>query len=91
MNSIRRPLIIFRDNLNVVKYAQNNYITNDNKHINLKYHCVIDYVERKLIDIAHRSTLENITDLLIKELSVTTFQGHRAGMRILESFSLLSF
>ena len=85
VNSIRKPLTIFCDNLAAVKYVQNDYVTNDNKHIDLKYHYVIDYVERKLIDIVHRSTLENITDPLTKGLSVITFQRHRADIGVLES------
>ena len=56
VDSIQRPLSIFCDNQAAVKYFQNDYI-NDNKHINLKYLCVIDYVESKLIDIVFKSTL----------------------------------
>jgi hypothetical protein len=86
VDSIHRPLVIFCDNQAAVKYVKNDYITNENKHIDLKYHCVIDYVKREIIDILHKSTTENIADPLTKGLSVTTFQGHRMGMGLLESF-----
>jgi len=66
VDSIELFLIIFGDNQAAVKYVQNDYITEDNKHIDFKYHCVINYVKRKLIDILHKSTLENIVDPLTK-------------------------
>jgi len=84
MDSIQRPFIILCDNQAAVKYVKNNCITNDNKHIDIKYHCVINYVDTKLMNIEHQSTLENIADPLTKGLSATTFQGHRAGMMVLE-------
>ena len=49
VDSVQKPLIIFCDNQAAIKYVQNDYITKDNKHIDIKYHCVINCVESSLL------------------------------------------
>lgn len=54
--------------------VKNQNFSSRTKHIALKYHHFRSYVERKLIDIVHVQSRDQISDILTKPLEETAFK-----------------
>jgi hypothetical protein len=63
---------IYEDNQSCLKIIEEEKFSNRSKHIDVRYHFVKDYVEKKVIKCTYCPTEKMIADLLTKPLS-----GHR--------------
>ena len=76
MDSISRPLNIYCDNSTVVFMAKNNKSSSQNKHIDIKYLAIREYVKEKTVVIKHISTELMIVDPLTKGMPPLKFKDH---------------
>lgn len=64
-----KPCVIFADNESAISIANNNKITEENKHFRIKYHYVRETVKMGEVKFCHVASKENLADLLTKPLS----------------------
>ncbi|GJS01209.1 putative RNA-directed DNA polymerase [Tanacetum coccineum] len=80
INSISRPLKIYRDNSAAVSFSNSNSSTGVGVHLDTKYLFVRERVKEQRISIEHIRTHEMLADPLTKGLPPKVFQGHVAKM-----------
>jgi hypothetical protein len=85
VDSIERPLKLYRDNEPAVLYAHNNKKIKAAKHINIRFYVVKEKIQDQTISLKHTSTKKMIVDLLMKGLPPSVFIEHLAGMGLRES------
>ena len=76
MDSISRPLRIYYDNLIAVFMAKNNKSGNQNKHINIKYLAIEEYVKEKIMVIEHINIELMIANPLTKDMTPSKFKDY---------------
>ena len=76
MDSISRPLKIYCDNSVTIFMAKNNKSSSRNKHIDIKYLAIREYVKEKTVVIKHISTELMIVDPLTKGMPPLKFKDH---------------
>ena len=54
----------------------------------MKYHFIRDMVQKGMVNLQYVSTEQNITDVMIKPLSVTKFRHLRDKLGMVENVSL---
>lgn len=69
-------------------FSQNNKIYSRNKHINIHYLVVKDYIKKHELIIKHRRTKPVIVDPMVKGLLVKVIKDHVANMGIIETNSI---
>lgn len=89
VDSISKPLTIYRDNQPAVFYASNNKSSDAAKHIDIKYHVVKDRIQDQTIRLEYINTEEMLADPLTKVLPPNIFKKHVAGMGLVEKPSIL--
>ena len=65
---------VYEDNQSCIAMAKNMKFSLRTKHIALKYHHFRSHVERKLIDIVHFQSRDQIADILTKPLEEMAFK-----------------
>jgi hypothetical protein len=85
VDSIERPLKLYRDNEPAVLYAHNNKKIKAAKHINIRFYVVKEKIQDQTISLEHISTKKMITDPLTKGLPPSVFREHLAGMDLREN------
>jgi hypothetical protein len=65
---IEEPTMLNVDNQAAISIIKNPVCSSRTKHIELRYHLVRDYYERKIISVQHVPTESNAADLLTKPL-----------------------
>ena len=89
VDSISRPIKIFRDNNVAVFFSKNNKSSKGSKHIELKYLTIRDLVKNEDIMVEHIDTTNMLADPLTKGFRPITFQRHVFNMGIIKSFDVL--
>jgi hypothetical protein len=69
ITAVNLPLQLYIDNAGATYMAQNPVNNKRTKHIDIRYHHVRDWVQRKIIEIVKVPTEENISDILTKSLA----------------------
>ena len=64
---------IFADNQTALKTASNSIKNSHTKHIGVRYHAVVSYVEREKVKIVYVPTSDNVADILTKPLKRIQF------------------
>ena len=64
---------IFADNQTALKTASNSIKNSRTKHIGVRYHAVVSYVEREKVKIVYVPTSDNVADILTKPLKRIQF------------------
>ncbi|KAG0476771.1 hypothetical protein HPP92_013612 [Vanilla planifolia] len=70
-------MIIFIDNISIIKLAKNSIQHERSKHIETKYHFFVIMSIRKTISLLHYSTKKQVVDIFIKLLRVKIFEELR--------------
>lgn len=73
---------IFEDNQSVIHTSKNPENHKRLKHIDIKYHFVRDFVERKIVKLQYVSTENQLADILTKPLSCVKFENCRDGLML---------
>jgi histone deacetylase 1/2 len=71
---IRRPLSLWRDNTGTTYLSVNPVFHARTKHIEIDYHFVHDQVAKKVLEIRHISTHDQLADVLPKPLMIQQFE-----------------
>jgi hypothetical protein len=82
------PTIIHCDNQSCVKLSENPVFHNRSKHIEIKYHDIIDMVQRKAVCVQYLPTHELIVDIFAKPLAKRKFEYFRERLGLVENASL---
>ncbi len=65
-----RPILIEVHNAEAIDTARNSSINQRNKHVDVQYHYVRDYVSSKKVLLEHCPAVDQVADPLTKPLSV---------------------
>ena len=82
VDTIERPLKIFCNNNSTVLYSNNNRISANSKHINIKFLIVKERVQSGQLSIQHIGTNSMIADPLTKGVPPKVFHEHTAHMGV---------
>jgi hypothetical protein len=80
--------IIHCDNQSCVKLSENPVFHNKSKYTEIKYHYIIDMVQRKAVHVQYLPTHEQIADIFTKPLAWTKFEDFRERLGLVENASL---
>ncbi|UYV67930.1 hypothetical protein LAZ67_5002528 [Cordylochernes scorpioides] len=83
LTNASRPKIIFCDNRATIEFSKNNIENNRSKHIDIRYHYIIERVNSGDIQVNYISTNDNLAD--IKGLKRTAHQNACAAMNCLDT------
>ena len=75
---------IFCDNQSCVKLSKNPVFHDRSKHIEIKYHYIMDMVQRGELKLQYVATDEQIADVLTKPLSRVKFEYFRDRLGIIQ-------
>ena len=67
------PTVIFCDNTSAIKLAKNRVHHSRTKHFDLKYHFIIDLVQKKEVELRYIKTQEQIADIFTKAVDKVQF------------------
>lgn len=68
------PTIIFQDNQSTIKFSNNPTYSQRTKHIDVRYHCIRNWITDGTVKLQYQSTLEMIADGLTKALGSNKFK-----------------
>jgi len=60
--------ILYCDNKSAIQLAQNLVHHSRSKHFDVKYHFIRDMVEKKIVELRHIDTLDNVVDIFTKSI-----------------------
>ena len=93
--------ILYCDNKSAIQLAQNPVHHNRSKHFDMKYHFIRDMVEKKIMELRHISTLDNVANIFtkaiinaqflkLKNILVSPFsiKGENVGVSNLEGYNI---
>jgi hypothetical protein len=83
------PTNINCDNQSCVKLSENPVFHDRSKHIEIKYHYIIDMVQRKAVHVQYLPTHEQIAYIFTKPLAKTKFEYFRERLGMVENASLV--
>jgi len=72
-----QPIVIYCDNVSAIKLAKNPVHHSRTKHFDLKYHFIIDLVQKKDIELKHINTQHQLADIFTKEIAKDQFLALR--------------
>eukprot|EP00253_Pinus_taeda_P032245 PITA_32245 len=70
-----RPMVIHCDNQSCIKLTENPVFHDRSKHIDIRYHFIRDYVQKRAVKLEYTSTDEQMPDVLTKSLKAYPFRG----------------
>ena len=82
------PTIIHYDNQSCVNISENPVFHDRSKHNEIKYHYIIDMVQRKEVHVQYLPTHEQIADIFTKPLARTKFEYFPERLALVENASL---
>ena len=74
MNQPAAPFSLFIDNKSAISLCKNPVLHDRSKHIDLRYHFIRDYVEKRWVAVEFIGTREQKADILTKPLCRVRFQ-----------------
>jgi hypothetical protein len=83
------PTNIHCDKQSYVKLYENHVFHNRSKHIEIKYHYIIDMVQRKAVHVQYIPTHEQMANIFTKLLAKTKFKYFCETLGLVENTSLV--
>lgn len=71
---IHSEVILFEDNQSAIKLVYNNENNKRLKHLDIRYHFIMDKIREKCISVKYIKTQDNLADLLTKPLGKNVFE-----------------
>ena len=81
--------VIRCDNQSCVQMAVNPVYHDQTEHLEMRYFCVRDMVQRRVVELQFVPTNEQVADVLTKPLVRGKFEGFRKMLNIVDDVSLL--
>ena len=75
---------IYCDNQSCVKLYENPMFHDKSKHIDIKYHYIMDMVQRGVVKLQHVATNKQIADMLTKPFARVKFEYFREKLGVLQ-------
>eukprot|EP00253_Pinus_taeda_P006369 PITA_06369 len=72
-----QPTVIYCDNVSAIKLAKNPVHHSRTKHFDMKYHFIIDLVQKKDIELKHINTPHQLADIFTKAVAKDQFLAIR--------------
>ena len=85
---LHHPLVLWYDNLSAVHLSLNYVLHSKTKHVKINIYYVRDLVFQRKIEVRHLPATEQITDVLTKPLSATTFQKFKRKLTMVDVAAL---
>eukprot|EP00253_Pinus_taeda_P024834 PITA_24834 len=79
------PTVIYCDNQSCIKLSANPVFHDRSKHINLRYHHIRDYVQRRIMLLSYIPTEDQDADILTKALTRSKFKYHRGKIGVADN------
>ena len=70
------------DNKSTIELSKNSVQHGRSKHIDMKYHFLIDYVKQKVVKLQYCNTEEQVADIFTKALPVDRFRRLRTMLGV---------
>ena len=70
----KKPTVLFEDNSGAIVLAHTTVIGKRTRHVNIKYHCINDWVSSGALILQKIATTKNVADIFTKPLEKTLFQ-----------------
>ena len=77
------------DNSSTIKLSKNPIMHGRSKHIDVRFHFLRDLTRDGVIELKHCVTLEQVTDIITKQLKLDTFIKLRESMGVCSTTSKL--
>jgi hypothetical protein len=74
--SVKLPIIVITDNIGVIIISENPSSGVHNRHIDTRYHFILEHVEDGFIKIIFVRTNENDEDIFTKKMNKETYEKH---------------
>ena len=84
-----KPLTPYWDNSGAVANSKKPRSHKRGKHIEKKYHLIIEIVQRGDVSVTQIASAENLTDPFTKTLLAKVFEGHLDGLGLRDMSHLL--
>ena len=65
---------MFCDNSSTIKLSKNPVLHGRSKHIDVRFHFLIDLVKEGIIELKHCGTHDQVADIMTKPLKLDSFQ-----------------
>ena len=77
--------LLYCDNKSAIDLSKNPEHHARTKHIDIQYHFVRDYIERKIFELRYINTKEQLADALTKALDINAFRNFTKRINIVEN------
>ena len=78
----KKPICLLINNKSAISLAKNPVDHGNNKHIDTRYHFIMDKVHKGKIKLIYCKSEDNFVDLLTKPLKKATFEELRSKLMI---------
>lgn len=76
---------MYCDNKSAIDLSKNPEHHARTKHIDIQYHFVRDYIERKVFELRYINTKEQLADALTKAIDINAFRNFTKRINIVEN------
>ena len=77
--------MIYYDNQSCIQLFENPFFHDRSKHIEIRYHFIRDYVQRRAVALQYISTDEQVADILTKSLGRGKFIHFRDKLGVVKN------
>eukprot|EP00253_Pinus_taeda_P033390 PITA_33390 len=79
------PTVIYCDNQSCIKLSANLVFHDRSKHIDIRYHHIRDYVQRRIMLLSYIPMGDQDADILMKALTRSKFEYHRGRIGVADN------
>ena len=79
------PIVIYCDNQSCIKLSANPVFHDRSKHIDIRYHHIIDCVQQRVMLLSYIPTEDQDADILTKALTKRKFEYHRGRIGVADN------
>lgn len=76
------PVVIYEDNQSCIRVADDQKSNKRMKHLDIKYHFIVEAIKGDEIQIQYKPTNEQLADIMTKGLGRNLFIEHRANLNL---------
>jgi hypothetical protein len=78
---VKKPAIIYEDNLGTIFLVKNQQVSSRTKHIDIRHHFMRDLQEKKDLDVRFKRSENNSADIMTKNTSRDVHDKHSTSIR----------
>jgi hypothetical protein len=81
LSGIKKPAIIYEDNLGTIFLVTNQQVSSRTKHIDIRHHFMRDLQEKKDLDVGLKRSENNSADIMTKNTTRDVHEKHSKSIR----------